>query len=59
MQLPNNQEAHSREAYQGALMPNAASAMATLVMAHPSPQIVERSPGPSTPMGSLAQDTLH
>ncbi len=28
-------------------------------MAHPSPQIVDRSPGPSTPIGSLAHDELH
>jgi hypothetical protein len=40
-------------------MPRAARAMATLDMAHPSPQIVDRSPGPSTPIGSLAHDRLH
>ena len=44
---------------QVALMPSAARAMETLVIAHPSPQIVDRSPGPSTPIGSLAQDELH
>ena len=40
-------------------MPNAARAIETLDMAQPSPQMVERSPGPSTPIGSLAHDELH
>jgi len=48
-----------RVAHQGALMPNAASAMDALDMAQPSPHIVDRSPAPSTPMGSLAHEALH
>jgi hypothetical protein len=40
-------------------MPSAARAIDTLVIAHPSPHIVERSPGPSTPIGSLAHDASH